>query len=83
MTLVIQKKSVQIIKGPLFMSPVDQAGLLILGPILPWVHMGTSLAQNSRNQSKVVKHKIITFQPIIALATLRAEQDAYDVENTV
>ena len=56
------------------------------GPISPWVHMSNFspvsemrkerrrvVARNSRNKANTVKHKIITFTPIIiALATLIA-----------
>jgi len=46
------------------------------------------LARNWRNKADIAKHKIITFAPIIALATLKAvlctavKWDARDAENT-
>ena len=55
------------------------------GPVSPWVHMRNFIpvsemrkgrrrvvARNSRNKANTVKHKIITFTPITALATLIA-----------
>ena len=53
------------------------------GPISLWVHNFSPVsemrkgrrqvvARNSRNKANTVKHKIITFMPIIALATLIA-----------
>ena len=66
------------------MSPVDRAGSLTR-PISPWVHMRNFspvskmrkgrrrvVARNSKNKANTVKHKIITFTPIIALGTLIA-----------
>ena len=35
--------------------------------------LGTSSARSSRNKANMSKHKIITFAPIIPLATLIAE----------
>ena len=42
------------------------------------------LPRNSRNKANLAKHKVITFMPVIALATLitAVKWDAYDVENT-
>ena len=67
------------------MSPVDRAVARLPGPISPWVHMRNFspvsemrkgrrrvVARNSRNKANTVKHKIITFTPITALATLIA-----------
>ena len=55
------------------------------GPISPWVNMKNYspvsemrkgrrrvVARNSRNKANMAKHKVITFAPIIALATLIA-----------
>ena len=61
-------------------------GLAFLpGPVSPWVNMRNyspvsemrkgrrrAVARNSRNKANVAKHKVITFAPIIALATLIA-----------
>ena len=78
------------------MSPVDRAGWLsltgtnfTLASYVSEMRKGRRkvVARNSRNKANTVKHKIITFTPIIALATLIAvftavEWDTYDVENT-
>ena len=55
------------------------------GPISPWVDMRNyspvsemrkgrrrAVARNSRNKANMAKHKVITFVPVIALATLIA-----------
>ena len=71
---------------PLHMSPVDRAGSLTgtnftLGSYEKFRFSPVSemrkgrrrvVARNSRNKANTVKHKIITFTPIIALATLIA-----------
>ena len=79
---------IQTVLRPLYMSPVDQAGLhgyrneFRIGFIMNWVSemrnnqrsWGQVLAPNSRNKANMAKHKnsiVITFSPIIALATLK------------
>ena len=73
-----------VVLGPLHMSPVDRAGSLsgtnfTLGSYEKFQPgfrdekgQRRVVARNSRNKANTVKHKIITFTPIIALATLIA-----------